>query len=96
MRNENMSGQETAESAAVTTEGAATGGAPRRRVGRALKWILAVFVIALLAIAGFRIVSDRLAPQETVEEPPINVRVTNAAAMDINSDLILTGRLEAA
>ena len=101
MRNENMSGQEAAERAAAATtanairEDAAAKIAPRRRVGRILKWILAVFIIALLAIAGFRIASDRLTPQETAEEPPINVRVENAAVADINSELILTGRLEA-
>jgi RND family efflux transporter MFP subunit len=61
-----------------------------------LKWIIAVFVIALLAIAGFRIVTDRLAPQEETEEAAVNVRVASAVVTDINNQSILTGRLEAA
>ncbi|MDR2296359.1 MAG: efflux RND transporter periplasmic adaptor subunit [Clostridiales Family XIII bacterium] len=91
-----MSEREAPERAAATeADAAAEKAAPRRRVGRALKWILSLFVLALLAIAGFRIVSDRLTPQETAEEAPINVRVERAAVEDIVSDLILTGRLEA-
>ncbi|MDR2355322.1 MAG: efflux RND transporter periplasmic adaptor subunit [Clostridiales Family XIII bacterium] len=96
MHKENTNGPEPAENAAATQEHTAKENAKsRRRVGRALKWILSVFIIALLAIAGFRIVTDRLTPQEVAEEAAINVRVANAVIADINSNLILTGRLEA-
>ncbi|MDR1246789.1 MAG: efflux RND transporter periplasmic adaptor subunit [Clostridiales Family XIII bacterium] len=67
----------------------------RRRAGRALKWIIVAFVIILLAIAAFRIVSDRLTPHEAAEEAAVNVRVATAVITDINSNSILTGRLEA-
>ncbi|MDR1573647.1 MAG: hypothetical protein LBS24_05010, partial [Clostridiales Family XIII bacterium] len=67
MSKENRDDFAAAEKAEKTTS--------RKRVGRALKWIIAVFVIALLAIAGFRIVTDRLAPQEETEEAAVNVRV---------------------
>jgi RND family efflux transporter MFP subunit len=105
MRKENTSGQEAAQSAATAAESLPAGyaaaataekAAPRRRAGRALKWIIALFVIVLLAIAGFRIAADRLAPQESAEEAFVNVRVTSAVVTDINSNSILTGRLEAA
>ncbi|MDR2089932.1 MAG: efflux RND transporter periplasmic adaptor subunit [Clostridiales Family XIII bacterium] len=89
MSNENRNGQDAAGSAAAEKA------VPRRRVGRALKWIIALFVIALLAIAGFRIAADRLAPEEKIEEAAVNVRVATAVLADINSNSILTGRLEA-
>jgi RND family efflux transporter MFP subunit len=50
----------------------------------------------MLAIAGFRVASDRLAPQEESEEAAVNVRVESAVVTEINSNSILTGRLEAA
>ncbi|MDR2133258.1 MAG: efflux RND transporter periplasmic adaptor subunit [Clostridiales Family XIII bacterium] len=89
MSDENRNGQETAVSAAAEKT------APRRRVGRTLKWIAALLVIALLAMAGFRIAADKLAPEEEAEEAAVNVRVATAVVADIDSNSILTGRLEA-
>jgi RND family efflux transporter MFP subunit len=83
--NENTDGFEMTETQKPT----------RRRAGKVLKWVIAAFVIILLAIAAFRIVSDRLTPQETTEESAVNVRVATAVVTDINSNSILTGRLEA-
>ncbi|MDR2771694.1 MAG: efflux RND transporter periplasmic adaptor subunit, partial [Clostridiales Family XIII bacterium] len=102
MRKENMSGP--AAEAGVTKSAAATGpevaaeenAKSRRGAGKALKWIIAVFILAMIAIAGFRIVTDRLAPQESAEDPSVNIRVTRAVVTEINSNAILTGRLEAA
>jgi RND family efflux transporter MFP subunit len=78
------------------TKNATENATSRKRAGKALKWIVGVFIVGLLAIAGFRIVTDRLTPQETPEETFVNVRVANAVVTDINSNTILTGRLEAA